>query len=82
MVAFLDGSDTLAHLGHHARALVAGQHRQLHRGGAGQDVVIGVAHACGVQLDLDLAFGRITERDLFDDDRLVELANQRAFCLH
>ena len=45
-------------------------------------MVVGVAHAGGFHLDLDLIFCRVTDLDLLDRPRLVELPDERAFCLH
>jgi hypothetical protein len=53
-----------------------------HRDAAGDQVVVGVAHAGGFHLDLDLIFCRVTDLDLLDRPRLVELPDECAFCLH
>ena len=74
---------TLTDFSDDAGALVSAQHRESkHRDAAGDQVVVGVAHAGGFHLDLDLIFGGVTDLDLLDRPRLVELPDERAFCLH
>jgi hypothetical protein len=53
-----------------------------HRDAAGDQVVIGVAHARRFHLDLDLVLDGVADLDLLNGPRLVELPDQSAFCLH
>ena len=80
------GRDVLhagADLGDDAGAFVAAEHREArHRDVAGDEVVVGVAHARRFHLDLDLVLDGITDLDLLDRPWLVEIPDQSAFCLH
>ncbi len=83
VIAGLDVVDTRADLGHDARAFVAAEHREArHRDVAGHQVVVGMAHARGFHLNLDLVLDGVTDLDLLDRPRLVELPDESAFGLH
>ena len=83
VVARRDAVDARADLGDDAGALMSAQYGEAqHRDAAGDQVVVGVAHARRFHLDLDLAWLRVTDLDLLDRPRLIELPDERAFCLH
>ena len=83
VVAGCDVLDAGADLGDDACALVAAQHREAgHRDVAGDQVVVGVAHARRFHLDLDLVLDGVADLDLLDRPRLVELPDESALCLH
>src|SRR5918998_361850 len=63
VVAFLQAGDVAADLGDDARALVAAECGQGDRGGAGGQVVIGVAHARRVHADLHLVVDGVADLD-------------------
>ena len=69
MVALLDAGDVLTDLGDDARALVAAECGQADGGGSGGQVVVRVAHACGVYPDLHLIVDRVADLDLVDPKR-------------
>ena len=72
-----------ADLGDDARALVAAEDREArHRDATGNQMVIRMAHPGRFHLDLDFILGRVTDLDFLDGPRLVEIPDQRAFCLH
>ena len=74
--------DPVADLLDHAGTLVAADDRQLERQVAGHEVLVGVAHARGRQLDEHLAgTGRI-ELDLLDAPRRPDLPQDRCLRLH
>jgi hypothetical protein len=67
VVAGLQIVDTLADLDDHTRAFVTAEHgKPQHRNVAGDDVMVGVAHSCGLEGDLDLAPARVADLDLLD----------------
>ena len=81
VVAFGKIADALAHVLHHARALVAEHQRQRQRDRAGYRREIGMAHAAGAQAHQHLAaLGRV-DADFFDLDRLIVLAAENRSCL-
>jgi hypothetical protein len=82
VVALFDARHVLADLGDDAGALVPAERGQADRGGAGGQVVVGVAHACGVYLKLHLVVDGVTQIDLVHLERRVELPQQSAFGLH
>ena len=83
MVAWGDVLHAGAHLGDDAGALVPTEHRKArHRDAAGDEVMVGVAHARRFHLDLDLVRLRLADLDFLDGPGLVEFPEQRAFCLH
>ena len=83
MIAGREVLDAGADLGDDAGALVAAEHREArHRDAAGDQVVVGVAHARRFHLDLDLVLDGVADLDLLDRPRLVELPDESAFCLH
>ena len=83
VVTRTDVLDTWADLGDDAGALMPAQHREAaHRDAAGDQVVVGVTHPRRLHADLDLVLDRVTDLDLLDRPRLVELPDESAFCLH
>ena len=74
--------DVAADLGDDARALVTAERGQGDRGGAGGQVVVGVAHARGVYADLHLVVDGVADLDLIDPERRVQLPQQSALGLH
>ena len=68
MVALCDAGDVLADPGDDARALVAAECRQADRGGSGGQVVVRMAHACGVHADLHLIVDGVADLDLVDPE--------------
>ncbi len=80
MVARREVVDSLADLDDDTGAFVAAEDRERrHRDVAGDDVVIGVAHARHFERDLDLALARVTDLDLLDRPRLMEIPDERTF---
>ena len=73
MVALLDALHVAADLGDDAGALVTAECGQSDRGGAGGQVVVGVAHARGVHADLYLIVDGVADLDLIDAERRVQL---------
>jgi len=71
-----------ADFGDHTRSLVTAEEGEAGRGGTGDDVLVGVAHARRGELDGDLTRARITDLDLLDRPRLVESPEDCAFSLH
>src|ERR1700686_4638785 len=69
VVALLDVCDTVADLGHDARALVAAEGREGDRGVSVHQVIVRVAHARGVQPDLYFIRDRVADLDLVDPER-------------
>jgi hypothetical protein len=69
VVALLDVCDTVADLGHDARALVAAEGREGDRGVSVHQVIVRVAHARGVQPDLYFVGDRVADLDLVDPER-------------
>src|SRR5262249_44840297 len=83
MVTDREVLDAGPHLGNDPGALVSAQHRKpRHWYVAGDQVVVGVAHAGRFHLDLDFMPLGIADLDLLDRPRLVELPDERAFGLH
>lgn len=83
MIARRDVFHARPNFGDDARALVPAEHREArHRDAAGDQVMVGVAHARRFHLDLDLVRLRVADLDVLDGPRLVELPDQCAFCLH
>jgi hypothetical protein len=82
VVALLDAGDVLANLGDDARALVAAERGQADRSGSGGQVVVRVAHACGMHADLHLIVDGLADLDLVDPERGIELPQQSPFGLH
>ncbi|MEZ5297493.1 MAG: hypothetical protein R2697_14825 [Ilumatobacteraceae bacterium] len=85
MVAGLEPVDARTDLLHDAGALVAADHRRAGSGTgevAGHDVLVGVAHAGGDQLDQHFVLLRGIELDLLDAPRRVDLAQDGGACLH
>ena len=82
MVALGDVGDTGADLDHDAGALVAADHRQLHRHVTGDQVVVGMAQAAGGQLHQHFAVLGAVEVDLFDLPLLVQTPQHPGAGLH
>ena len=77
-----DVGDSLADLGDDTGAFVAAECGQPDRGGSGRQVIVGVAHAGGMQLNLDFVGDGIAQLDLIDAEPRIELPEKRAFGLH
>ncbi len=69
VVALVKAGDVLADLGDDARALVPTECGQADRGGSGGQVVVRVAHACGMHADLHLIVDGVADLDLVDPER-------------
>ena len=83
MVADLQTLDLRAELGDDARTLVPthdGERR--HRGRAGDDVVIGVAHSGRFHANLNFAGYRLTDLDLLDGPLFIEAPQDCTLGLH
>jgi len=82
VVTLLDAGDVPADLGDDARALVAAECGQADRSGSGGQVVVRVAHACGMHADLHLIVDGVGDLDLVDPERGIEFPQQSPFGLH
>ena len=83
MVTHGKSLDTFADLDNDACPFVAAEHgKRCHRNVAADHMVVGMAQPRGFQLNLDLAFARLTDNDLLNRPWLIEVPDQSAFCLH
>ena len=83
VVARREVLDARADFGDDAGALVTAEDREAaHRDSAGDQMVVGVAHARRFHLDFDFVFLRVADLDFLDRPGLIELPDQRAFGLH
>ena len=75
--------DALADLDDDARAFVTAEHRKAkHRNVAGDDVMVGMTHACRLERHLHLTLAWVADLDLLDRPRLVEVPGERTLCFH
>src|SRR3954464_1915465 len=83
VVAFLQPGDAGTHLGDDARALVTADDREgRHRGGTGDQVLVGVAQPRGGEFDGHLTGSGIAHLDLLDRPFLAHVPEDRALGLH
>ncbi len=83
MIAGLQIIDALADLDDDARAFVTAEHRKAeHRNVAGDDVMVGMTHACDLERHFHLTLAWVADLDLLDRPRLVEVPGERTFGFH
>src|SRR5882757_3512410 len=83
MISWSQALDARPDFGNDARALVPAENREAaHRDAAGHQVVVGMAHARRLHLDLDLVLDGVADLDLLDRPRLIEPPDESPFCLH
>jgi hypothetical protein len=82
VIARLQPADALAHLLHHAGALVAADDGQLEGQVTGDEVLVRVAHAGAGELDEHLTRLRRVQLDLLDAPRCVRLPQDCGLRLH